>query len=87
MQPLSTKIEIVFDAEKFKTDPINCISYNMIYEGCGTNERIEKIPSEALYNTGKSLQAVFSLLEKELLIRKSSLQLRSRKERRTDKRK
>jgi hypothetical protein len=82
MNPIATKVEITFDPEKFKTEPNNCVSYNLIYPGSENSQGLGQVPNDVLYNAGKSIQAIFVLFEAELIKRKAPYQLRSRKDRR-----
>lgn len=83
MNPINTRIEIAFDAEKFNTDPQRCITYNLTFPGSENCTDMALVSNEVLYNAGKSIQAIFGLLEQELVRRKAPCQLRSRKERRS----
>jgi hypothetical protein len=82
MNPIKTTIEISFDPDKYKIDPNNCVHYNLVYPGSENDHNLSEVSNEVLYNVGKSLQQIFTLIENELIKRKAPCQLRSRKERR-----
>ena len=79
---IEVKINIAFDPAKFKTEPNNCVSYNLVFPDCEATSDLSKVSNEVLYNAGKSVQAIFNVFERELLARKAPCQLRTRKDRR-----
>lgn len=76
---IKTDINISFDPKK---EPKENVSYFLKYENAPENVKLKNVPDDALYSAGKSIQAIFNLFEAELISRKSSYQLRTRKERR-----